>query len=137
MGSRELWLLKPLTWMNRSGLALRAFVDFYKLAPEAVLVVHDEIDLPPGTVRFKRDGGHGGHNGLRDIFANIGSREFLRLRIGIGHPGQSHLVTNYVLNSAGREDQAAIDNAIERSVAQLPRILAGDVAGAMNELHSE
>jgi PTH1 family peptidyl-tRNA hydrolase len=130
-------LIKPDTFMNRSGYALRAVMDYYKLDTDRLLVAYDELDLPAGLARLKQDGGHGGHNGMRDIFAHIGSREFLRLRIGIGHPGQSHLVTNYVLNAAGVDDQAAIDSAIERAVQQLPRILAGDVAAAMNELHSE
>ncbi len=130
-------LVKPDTFMNRSGYALKAIIDYYKLDTSHLLVAYDELDLPPGIARLKQDGGHGGHNGLRDIFAHTGSQDFLRLRIGIGHPGQSHLVTNYVLNSAGRDDQVAIDGAIERAVQQLPRILDGDVAAAMNELHSE
>ena len=133
---RECLLLKPDTFMNRSGYALKAVIDYYKLDTNRLLVAYDELDLPVGIARLKQGGGHGGHNGLRDIFAHTGNRQFLRLRIGIGHPGQSHLVTNYVLNPAGREDQAAIETAIERAVKQMPRVLAGDVAAAMNELHS-
>ena len=95
-----LWLLKPQTFMNRSGASVIALARFYKLVPEAILVVHDELDLPPGAVRLKRGGGHGGHNGLRDIIQQLGSREFLRLRLGIGHPGDSRAVINYVLHPA-------------------------------------
>lgn len=134
---KDCLLLKPDTFMNRSGFALKAAIDYYKLDTSRLLVAYDELDLPAGIARLKQDGGHGGHNGLRDIFAHVGSRDILRLRIGIGHPGQSHLVTNYVLNQAGKEDQIAIESAIERAVSQLPRVLDGDVAGAMNELHSE
>ena len=129
--------LKPNTFMNRSGYALKPVIDYYKLDTSQLLVAYDELDLPAGVTRLKQDGGHGGHNGLRDIFAHTGNTEFLRLRIGIGHPGQSHLVTNYVLSPAGRDDQNAIDGAIERAIQQLPRILDGDLAAAMNELHSE
>lgn len=134
---KDCLLVKPDTFMNRSGYALKAIIDYYKFDTGKLLVAYDDLDLPPGVARLKQDGGHGGHNGLRDIFAHTGSREFLRLRIGIGHPGQKHLVTDYVLNPAGREDQAAIEAAIGRAVGQLPRILEGDLAAAMNELHSE
>ena len=130
-------LLKPDTFMNRSGYALKAVIDYFKLDTNRLLVAYDELDLAAGVARLKQDGGHGGHNGLRDIFAHTASRDFLRLRIGIGHPGQSHLVTNYVLSPAGKDDKAAIDSAIDRAVSQMPRILADDVAAAMNELHSE
>jgi PTH1 family peptidyl-tRNA hydrolase len=134
---RDCLFIKPDTFMNRSGYALRAVIDYFKLDLGSLLVAYDELDLPPGTARLKQEGGHGGHNGLRDIFAHTDSRDFLRLRIGIGHPGQSHLVTNYVLSPAGQDDQAAIEAAISRAIGQMPRLLEGDVAGAMNQLHSD
>lgn len=130
-------LVKPDTFMNRSGYALKAIIDYYKLGINQLLVAYDELDLPAGVARLKQGGGHGGHNGLRDIFAHTGFRDFLRLRIGIGHPGQKHLVTNYVLNPAGKKEQAVIDAAIGRAVQQLPQVLDGDVAAAMNQLHRE
>jgi PTH1 family peptidyl-tRNA hydrolase len=130
-------LIKPDTFVNRSGYALRAVLDYYKLDSSKMLVAYDELDLPAGVVRLKQGGGHGGHNGLRDIFAHLGDRDFLRLRIGIGHPGQKELVSNYVLSRPGLADQHRIDDAIERAIGELPRVITGDVAAAMNELHRE
>ena len=128
-------LLKPTTFMNRSGQSVAALAGFFKIPPEAILVVHDELDLAPGTVRLKRGGGHGGHNGLRDITSALGSKEFLRLRVGIGHPGHRDDVVNYVLNKPSAEDRIAIDAAIESALLQVPAIVRGDHEAAMNALH--
>ncbi len=130
------WLLKPETYVNRSGQSVSAIARYYRYAAEQILVVHDELDLPPGTVRLKRGGGHGGHNGLRDIMAQFGSRDFLRLRIGIGHPGSADQVTDYVLSRASREDEALIDEAVDEAVKVFPQILEGKLDLAMNVLHS-
>ncbi|BAZ95189.1 peptidyl-tRNA hydrolase [Thiohalobacter thiocyanaticus] len=128
-------LLKPTTFMNRSGQSVAALAGFFKIPPEAILVVHDELDLEPGTVRLKRGGGHGGHNGLRDLISALGSREFLRLRVGIGHPGHRDDVVNYVLNRPSSEDRIAIDAAIESALLEVPKIVSGDLDAAMNALH--
>ncbi len=130
------WLLKPDTYMNRSGQSLAAMARYYRYGPEQILVAHDDLDLPPGTVRLKRGGGHGGHNGLRDIMAQYGARDFLRLRIGIGHPGSSDQVTDYVLSRASRQDETLIDEAIDEAVKIFPHILEGNLEKAMHVLHS-
>ncbi len=132
---RPLWLLEPTTYMNRSGEAVAALARFYKLPPRSLLVAHDELDLPPGTVRLKLGGGHGGHNGLRDIIARLGSRDFLRLRLGIGHPGHKDAVTGYVLSRPRPEERAAIDQAIECALEVLPQVVSGELQAAMNRLH--
>ena len=132
----ELWLLKPMTFMNHSGRAVAALARFFKMPPEALLVAHDELDLPPGTVRFKRSGGHGGHNGLRDIHAQLGSGEYRRIRIGIGHPGHAREVTDYVLQRPSDQDRQLIEDAVDAAVRELPLIVSGDYAAAMNSLHS-
>ncbi|MDX1824882.1 MAG: aminoacyl-tRNA hydrolase [Thiohalomonadales bacterium] len=136
LAGNEVWLLKPNTYMNLSGKSVAALARFYKIAPESILVVHDELDIPPGQLRLKQGGGHGGHNGLRDIVAQMGSREFLRLRVGIGHPGDSRDVTNYVLGKASPEDQKHIDTAIDEAMRTLPQVMEGDMQPAMNRLHS-
>ena len=136
IAGREVWLLKPQTFMNRSGQSLRLFTDFYKLGSSNLLVAHDEIDLPAGEVRLKRGGGHGGHNGLRDIFSHLG-RDFLRLRIGVGHPGSKERVVGYVLDRATADEQRAIDAAIERAADVIPGMLEGNIEKAMHRLHSE
>lgn len=130
-------LLKPATLMNRSGLAVAAITHFYKYVPEQVLIVHDEIDLLPGVVRLKRGGGAGGHNGLRDIIARLGTQEFMRLRIGVGHPGHANEVTSYVLRRAPAEEQELVEQAIVRAIEVFPLILAGEYERAMNRLHSK
>lgn len=130
-------LLKPTTFMNASGRAVQAMTDYYKLGVADILVAHDDIDLVPGVVRLKRGGGHGGHNGLRDIINCIGSRDFLRLRIGVGHPGNPEQVSDYVLASAGRQEQAAIDAAIDKALAVMPLVFEGELQKAMNELHTD
>ncbi len=141
LSAQDCLLLKPQTFMNLSGQAVRAAVDWYKLSAEQIaarmLVVHDELDLPPGTVRLKQGGGHGGNNGLRDIERHLGSRDYLRLRIGVGHPGQAHQVSGYL--TSGRpsaEDQQAIAQAMLSARDVLPMVLSGDLAQAMNKLHT-
>lgn len=129
------WLLKPDTYMNRSGQAVAALARFYRIDIDSILVVHDELDLPPGTARLKRGGGHGGHNGLRDIVAHLGSKDFLRLRLGIGHPGNSKVVADYVLKNPSLSDQQAIEEAMAAASSVLPLVLQGDLDKAMNQLH--
>jgi peptidyl-tRNA hydrolase, PTH1 family len=132
----DCWLLKPMTYMNRSGQSVSAFLRFYKLVPEDLLVVHDELDLQPGTARLKQGGGHGGHNGLRDITSALGGNNFLRLRLGIGHPGYKDGVVDYVLERPSRDDETAIADAIDRAARVLPELVAGEIQRAMNVLHS-
>jgi peptidyl-tRNA hydrolase, PTH1 family len=130
----ELTLLKPMTYMNRSGLAIRAVTDYMKLAPAETLVAHDELDLPVGEVRFKLGGGHGGHNGLRDTITHIGP-DFWRLRLGIGHPGDKSQVIDYVLQRSSRDDEDKILNAVGESLNALPIFLEHGSERAMNGLH--
>ena len=128
-------LLKPDTYMNRSGQAVRAISQFYKIPLEKILVVHDELDLPPGEVRLKKGGGHGGHNGLRDIMALLG-KEFFRLRLGIGHPGIGRDVSNYVLGRTPEAETQLIEECISESLRYIPQLLEGKMQIAMNHLHS-
>ena len=137
VSNREVWLLKPETFMNLSGRSVSALAGFYKIAPDEILVVHDELDLPPGTVRLKKGGGHGGHNGLKDIIAQLGTPEFWRLRLGIGHPGNRDAVVNFVLNAPQHGELALIDAAVETSLAALPQLLSGDFPAAMVKLHTK
>lgn len=127
-------LLKPLTFMNKSGSAVQKLAAFYRLEPEEILVVHDELDLPPGTARLKKGGGHGGHNGLRDIDRHLGS-DFARLRIGIGHPGIRDAVIDYVLERPSREDEAVVREAIEAASAAVDDLVAGEWDRAVRNLH--
>ena len=120
--AKNLWLLLPQTFMNRSGQAVGAFARFYRILPAEMVVVHDELDIPPGQLRLKFGGGLGGHNGLKDIKAHLGTPDFWRLRIGIGHPGDRNEVVNYVLKPARREEQALIDGALDRALAAWPKI---------------
>lgn len=136
IAGRDVWLLMPQTYMNLSGDAVAALANFYKIAPESILVAHDDLDLAPGTVRLKLGGGHGGHNGLRDIVTRLGSGNFARLRIGIGHPGTANMVESYVLKQAAVDDQIAIDHAIDAAVAEIEDIVTGQHAAVMNRLHS-
>ena len=135
-GGREFALLKPATFMNVSGRSVGAYLRFYKLEPGAMLVVHDELDLPPGTVKLKRGGGTGGHNGLEDIVEVLGTKDFWRLRIGIGHPGHKDMVPDFVLKKARREEQELIDPAFDRSLGLLPWIAKGRMQDAMAWLHT-
>ncbi|KTC86089.1 MULTISPECIES: aminoacyl-tRNA hydrolase [Legionella] len=127
--------LLPLTFMNHSGLATREIAQFYRIIPDEILVVHDELDLPPGRIKIKTGGGHGGHNGLRDIIAQLGSSEFHRLRVGIGHPGHRDLVLNFVLGKPSQHDRQLMFDAIDRGIAVIPTLLTGNIAGAMNLLN--
>jgi len=136
IGGDAIWLLKPSTFMNRSGQSVSAALRYFKIAPEQMLVAHDELDLPAGTVRLKFDGGHGGQNGLRDIFAHLGHGKFHRLRVGIGHPGHKDKVTPWVLGRAGKDDDAAIARGIDDALAVLPLLVEGKVEEATKRLHT-
>ena len=137
LSEHKLFLLKPLVFMNRSGQSVAALANFYKIPLENILVIHDELDLPTGTARLKRSGGHGGHNGLRDIISRTGSKDFLRCRLGINHPGDSRQVSDYVLSKPSQTDRQQIMQAIDDSIRVLPDILSGDLDKAMNWLHSQ
>lgn len=137
VSGHETWLLEPQTFMNRSGQAVGALANFQRISPEEILVVHDELDLPPGEARLKKGGGHGGHNGLRDIIAHLGTPDFWRLRLGIGHPGDKSRVVDFVLHQAGKVEQELIDAALDKSLPLLPQILAGDFSAAMLKLHTK
>lgn len=130
-------LLVPTTFMNLSGQSVSALANFFKIPPESILVAHDELDLPPGIARFKLGGGHGGHNGLRDIISKLGNnKNFYRLRIGIGHPGHSSQVSGFVLNKAPANERDATLTAIDEAERHLELAITGDWAKAMNQLHS-
>jgi PTH1 family peptidyl-tRNA hydrolase len=135
--SGELRLFKPDTFMNESGYAVARVAGFYKVEPDEILVAYDDLDLPPGTVRLKQDGGHGGHRGLRDVEAHLGSGAFTRVRIGIGHPGDRDAVTPWVLGRPGPDDERAIRDAIQRALDVVPMVLAGDFEKAATQLHTE
>jgi len=135
VGGHRLRILKPMTYMNNSGRSVAAFANFYKFEADEILIAHDEIDLPPGTVRLKRGGGHGGHNGLRDVIPQLGSPDFARLRIGVGHPGNKNAVVGYVLKPASADDQRIIDDAVALVVDHFPDIVAGKFSEVMNSLH--
>jgi len=132
----ECWLLKPMTYMNNSGRAVSALAKFYKIPVEQMLVVHDELDLAPGVMRLKKSGGHGGHNGLRDICSAMASKDFYRARVGIGHPGHKDGVTDYVLSRPYKAEQEAIDSGLDEVMRLWPQIQSGDFQAAMNALHS-
>lgn len=134
---RECRLQKPQTYMNRSGQAVRALTQFFRIPVEDILVVHDELDLPAGTVRLKTGGGHGGHNGLRDLIDHLGSREFHRLRIGIAHPGDKRQVVDYVLKQPGKEDWRLIEAAMDEALDVMPLVIDGQMDKAMHRLHSQ
>ncbi len=136
VGDQKLWLLKPDTFVNRSGDSVVALANYYKIAPPGLLVVYDELDLPPGVLRFKSGGGHGGHNGLRDIIARLGRRDFQRLRIGIGHPGNRDDVVRYVLGRPSAPDRDAILAGIEVALELMDAFAAGDWEAATQRLHT-
>ena len=131
------WLLMPQSFMNRSGSAVQMLAGFFKIKPEEILVVHDELDFDPGVARLKQGGGIAGHNGLRDISQRIGSHDYWRLRIGVGRPPAGREGADYVLEKPMAEDKAAIDASIDKALALLPQMIAGDMQGAMNKLHTE
>jgi PTH1 family peptidyl-tRNA hydrolase len=136
LDGQTLWLLKPTTFMNKSGSAVNAALRYYKIEPEEMLVAHDELDLPPGTARLKFDGGHGGQNGLRDIVGHLGHGKFHRLRVGIGHPGHKDRVTPWVLGRAGAQDENAIIDAVADALDVLPLAVRGEMNEAMKRLHT-
>ncbi len=136
VAERPVWLLKPLTFMNASGASVGAALRYWKIEPEQMLVVHDDLDLPAGTARLKFDGGHGGQNGLRDLFAQQGHGRFHRLRIGIGHPGNKDRVLGWVLGRPSASDEAAMLRAIADALDVLPLATAGDFSAAMKRLHT-
>ncbi len=136
----DVWLLTPTTFMNHSGQSVAAVARFYKIAPEEILVAHDELDLAPGVAKLKRGGGHAGHNGLRDIAAQLGTPDFWRLRIGIGHPrdrNSDQEVVDYVLHTPRRDEQTLIDEAIERARVVLADTFSGSMEAAMMKLHTK
>ena len=135
LADREFWLLKPMTFMNRSGHAVVALARFHRIALPEILVIHDDLDLPAGTVRLKRSGGHGGHNGLRDLIAQLGGNDFARLRLGIGHPGDSREVLDYVLRRAPQAERALVEQAILDALREFPRLAAGQWDKATQTLH--
>ena len=132
----DVWLVKPQSYMNHSGPPVRGMLDYYRLQPGELMVAHDEIDLPPGTVRIKEGGGHGGHNGLRDIIRHCGA-EFLRLRLGVGHPGEKDKVTGYVLKPGSADVEAAIERNIDDAIGVLPELVDGNINAAMKKLHTQ
>ncbi|NOQ80240.1 MAG: aminoacyl-tRNA hydrolase [Gammaproteobacteria bacterium] len=134
--SGNVWLLKPTTFMNRSGQSIARLAQFYKIKPEQILVVHDELDLPPGTVKLKQGGGHGGHNGLRDSIAHLG-KNFYRLRLGIGHPGNKEQVVGFVLGKTPQSEKTLIESSIDKSIDSIELIMQGDMQKAMNQLHAK
>ena len=129
-------LQKPMDFMNCSGPPVAALAGFYRIPRSAILVAHDDLDLPVGTVKLKKGGGHGGHNGLRDLIPHLGGNDFLRLRIGIGHPGHRDDVVAYVLQNPSREDRAAMARAIDDALEVMPQLVAGDIEAAMKQLHT-
>lgn len=132
----ECWLLKPTTFMNHSGRAVSALANFYKIPVENILVVHDELDMSPGVIRLKKEGGHGGHNGLRDIASAMSSKAFHRIRVGIGHPGHKSAVSNYVLSAPNKADQEAIDAGLDEVERHWSTIQSGDMDAAMRQIHA-
>ena len=137
VNGQDLRLLIPTTFMNLSGKAIAALAKFYQIKPEEIMVAHDELDLPPGVAKFKKGGGHGGHNGLKDIIAKMGNnKEFMRLRVGIGHPGHRDKVTGWVLGKAPQADQEKIDAVVDEAVRCMEILAKDGVLKAQNRLHS-
>ena len=133
----DTWLLKPTTFMNASGKAVAALAQYYKILPEQILVIHDELDLPTGGVKLKIGGGHGGHNGLKDIAAALGTPNFWRLRLGIGHPGERNEVVNFVLKAPPKDEKNVIYGCIDDSINLMPLLQSGDFEAAMLKLHTK
>ena len=136
IAGRDVWLVKPQSYMNLSGGPVRGMLDYYRLQVSQLLVAHDEIDLPPGTVKLKDGGGHGGHNGLRDVIQHCG-RDFLRLRLGVGHPGQKDKVTSYVLKKASSDVEAAILRNVDAAADVMPLLVEDGLSAAMKKLHTK
>jgi PTH1 family peptidyl-tRNA hydrolase len=133
---QTVWLLAPQTFMNLSGKSVGALAKFFKIQPDEILVAHDELDIEPGQAKLKKGGGHAGHNGLRDIHAQLGSAEYWRLRIGIGHPGEKSEVVHWVLKKPSPEQRRGIEDSITRSVKALAQLLSGDMEKAMVQIHT-
>ena len=136
VAGQSVWLLEPQTFMNLSGQSVSALAHFFKIAPEEILVAHDELDLPAGEAKLKFGGGHAGHNGLRDIHAQLGSADYWRLRLGIGHPGARHEVVGWVLKKPPLDEQIAIEQAIDRAAAAFELLAAGDMNAATQRIHT-
>ena len=132
----DVWLMKPQSFMNLSGGPVRAMLDYYRLRTAELLVAHDEIDLPPGTTRLKEGGGHGGHNGLRDVIRHCGA-DFVRLRLGVGHPGEKSMVTNYVLKRGSNDIESALEKNIDEAIDVMPLLLDEGLNAAMKQLHTK
>ncbi len=130
------WLVKPQSYMNLSGGPVRAVLDYYRLDPGGLLVAHDEIDLPPGTVRLKKGGGHGGHNGIRDVIAHCGA-DFMRLRIGVGHPGDKSEVTGYVLKRGSSDVERAVEKNVDEAIDVMPLLIVDGLNAATKALHTK
>ena len=137
LDGEDLWLLMPQTFMNRSGQAVRALTQFFRIEAAEMLVLHDELDLPPGQMRLKFGGGLGGHNGLKDITAHLGTQDYWRLRIGIGHPGDRNEVVNYVLKPPRREERDDIDAALDRALLAWPTLAKGEFNAATQKINSK
>ncbi len=136
VGGQTLWLLEPQTFMNLSGKSVGALAKFFKIKPEEILVAHDELDIEPGQVKLKKGGSHAGHNGLRDIHAQMASSDYWRLRIGVGHPGEKSEVVHWVLKKPSPDHRQSIEDGIARSIKALPQLLAGDMEKAMVQIHT-
>lgn len=137
INGQAIHLLVPTTFMNLSGQSVSSLANFFKIPPESILVAHDELDLPPGIARFKKGGGHGGHNGLRDIISKMGNnKNFYRLRLGIGHPGHASQVSGFVLSKGPVSERQATESASNEAIRYLSDAISGDWAKAMNQLHS-
>lgn len=137
LGQHNVHLIVPTTFMNLSGQAVRAYVHYHKISASQILVAHDDIDLPVGVVKLKFDGGDGGHNGLKDVMKHLHTKQFYRLRIGVGHPGKSKDVVDYVLNKPSKADRERIDQALNQVEDILPLMLSGQMQQAMQKLHTE
>ncbi len=136
VNGHEVRLLFPTTFMNKSGESVQPLAQFYKLEPAQILIAYDELDLPLGTTRLKQGGGHGGHNGVRDVIRALGSADFMRLRLGIGHPGDASLVLNYVLGNFKKSEEPVFEEEVGKAVALLPLLVQGKIQIAMNQLHT-
>ena len=136
VAGENIWLVKPQSYMNQSGGPVRAIIDYYRLDSRDLLIAHDEIDLPPGTVRLKRGGGHGGHNGIRDVMRHCGA-DFMRLRLGVGHPGEKDAVTGYVLKRGSADVERAVEDNIDEAISVLPLLLEDGLNAAMKALHTK
>ena len=137
LDGRTIRVAAPTTFMNHSGQAVAAIAHFYRIAAKEILILHDELDLAAGTVRVKLDGGHGGHNGLRNVIERLGARDFVRIRIGIGHPGTAAAVTGYALSRPSSDDRSRIEHALERTLPVMPDLINGHFDRAMQQLHTE